>query len=654
MSDSTAELPPELRRKPATDATRRANHAVRDELDFDDRRDFELAQRGFLATLDPMTIVRERDGKTVFDLSRFDFLAGECPPEVNPSLWRQGQLNAQHHGLFEVVDGIYQARGFDLANMTLIRGNSGWIVVDPLTAAETSRAALDLANRTLGERPVRAVIHTHSHADHFGGVYGVTTPEAIAQGEVAVLAPRDFLEEALSENVLAGNVMNRRATFMFGNLLPDAADGFVGNGLGPALAMGSTGIAAPTDTIWETGETRTIDGVDFEFVWTPGTEAPTEMIFFLPQFKALCMAEIASHHLHNVYTPRGALTRDALEWSRQLQEAMDLFGDRLEVQFGCHHWPIWGRDEANEFLSLQRDLYKFIHDQTLRLANQGHTPEEIAERIQLPEEIGRPWCNRDYYGTVRHNARAVYNRYLGYFDGHPSNLDPLPQKQAAERYVAAIGGIERVVELGREAYDRGDYRWVAELVRHAVFADGDHMGARVLLADAFEQLGYRAESGPWRNFYLTGAQELRHGTPKGGEVKVSRNIARGMPMGDLCDAMAVRLHPEKANGVELDLVFEVTDEDGATRCTHRLRVARGVLHARLDAEPVAADDPSVSARVRCGEFALKRMLMGIATVTQLLEEGESVEIDGDPAALVQFAGLFDGFVRSFPILFARE
>ena len=655
MSDPSRDLPPELQRKPATGITRRANEAVRDELDFGDRRDFELARRGFLATLDPMTIQRERDGKTVFDLSRFDFLAGDCPPEVNPSLWRQGQLNAQHHGLFEVVDGIYQARGFDLANMTLIRGDSGWIVIDPLTAAETSCAALDLANETLDERPVKAVIHTHSHADHFGGIYGVTTPEAIAQGDVVVLAPRDFLEEALSENVLAGNVMNRRATFMFGNLLPDATDGFVGNGLGPALAMGSTGIAAPTDTIWETGETRTLDGVDFEFVWTPGTEAPTEMIFFLPQFKALCMAEIASHHLHNVYTPRGALTRDALEWSRQLQEAMDLFGDRLEVQFGCHHWPIWGREEANEFLSLQRDLYKFIHDQTLRLANHGHTPEEIAERIELPEEIGRPWCNRDYYGTVRHNARAVYNRYLGYFDGHPSNLDPLPQKDAAERYVAAIGGIERVVELGREAYEQGDYRWVAELVRHAVFADGEHLGARALLADAFEQLGYRAESGPWRNFYLTGAQELRRGTPRGGVVKVSSNVARGMPMSDLCDAMAVRLNPEKARGVELDLVFEVTDAEGVTRCTHRLQVARCVLHARLDTDPLAAaDDATVSARVRCGEFALKRMLMGLASVPQLLEEGESIEVGGDPAALAQFAGLFDGFVRSFPILFARE
>ncbi|MEM1246509.1 MAG: alkyl sulfatase dimerization domain-containing protein [Acidobacteriota bacterium] len=629
--------------KPATTQTAKANETFGPELDYSDRTDFELARRGLLATHEPMTIRRERDDKVVFDLEPFTFLDGDAPDTVNPSLWRQCQLNAQNRGLYEVTDGIYQLRGFDLANMTLVRGDTGWILIDPLTCAESSAAALALANEHLGERPVHAVIHTHSHADHFAGVWGVVQPEQVSSGEVVVLAPRDYVREALSENVMAGNVMNRRATFMFGNLLPPGPQGFVGNGLGPALSMGTTGFAVPTDTIYETGETRTIDGVEIEFQWTPGTEAPTEMVFFFPQFAALCMSEIASHHLHNVYTPRGALTRDALAWADQLQESLDLFGDRLEVQFGCHHWPIWGRDAARDYLEKQRDLYKFIHDQTLRLANHGFTKEEIAEQLRLPQELAREFYNRDYYGTVSHNSKAVYVRYLGYFDGHPSNLDPHPPQAAAVRYVRFMGGADRVLEQARESFDEGDYRWVAEVVNHVVFAEPENEAARTLLADALEQLGYQAESGPWRNFYLTGAQELRHGTPAGGTVQVSEGIARNMPLQNLYDSMAVRLNAEKAAGVELTVDLDYSDLDRVDR----LQIANSVLHVR---ERRGSEAAPVTLRLDSVDF--KRLMLKLTDAQELIARG-ALKITGDPAPLLQLGGYFDSFVRSFPILFPR-
>ncbi len=629
--------------KAATPHTAQTNREVLGELPFSDRTDFQNAQRGFLATLEPLTIRRERDGKIVFDLSPFDFLAGEAPETVNPSLWRQCQLNAQNRGLYEVCDGIYQLRGFDLANMTLVRGDTGWILIDPLTSAESSRAALALAQEHLGERPVRAVIHTHSHADHFAGVFGVITPEQVTSGEVQVLAPRDYVQEALSENVMAGNVMNRRATFMFGNLLPPGPRGFVGNGLGPALSMGTTGFVVPTDTIYETGETRTIDGVDIEFQWTPGTEAPTEMVFFFPQFGALCMSEIASHHLHNVYTPRGAQTRDALAWAQQLQESLDLFGERTDVQFGCHHWPIWGRAGVREYLEKQRDLYKFIHDQTLRLANHGLTKEEIAEELRLPPALAREFYNRDYYGTLSHNSKAVYVRYLGYFDGHPSLLEPLPPRAAAERYVRFMGGASAVVEKAQASFDEGDYRWVAEVLRHVVFSDTEHLPARQLLADALEQLGYQSESGPWRNFYLTGAQELRHGTPPGGTVKVSEGIARNMPLQNFYDSMATRLNADKAEGLHLRLHVELTDLERSDL----LEVVHSVFHAR----PSTGGDSDLQLRLTSTD--LKLLLLELVDPQELLAEGR-VEVEGDLGAVQRFGGLFDSFVRSFPILFPSE
>lgn len=373
--------------KPATEHTATANASVREALPLDDRTHFDNARRGFIASLDPVTIAHDAAERPAYDLAPLSFLEGEAPDTVNPSLWRMSQLNTLHHGLFEVVDGLYQVRSFDIANMSLIRGETGWIVIDPLTASESARAALALANEHLGERPVVAVIYTHSHADHFAGVRGVVTQEQVDAGEVQILAPEDFTTEALSENVLAGTVMTRRATYMYGTHLPRSPRGFVGTGLGASLAVGTTSFILPTDIVRETGETRTIDGVEIEFQMTPGSEAPAEMVFYLPAMRALCMAEITSHHLHNVYTPRGAQVRDALAWSRQIQESIERYGDRLEVQLASHHWPTWGREAAVAYMERQRDLYKFIHDQTLRLANHGYTMDEIAERFALPDAL---------------------------------------------------------------------------------------------------------------------------------------------------------------------------------------------------------------------------------------------------------------------------
>ena len=372
-------------------------------------------------------------------------------------------------------------------------------------------------------------------------VLGVINPEDVTSGKVAVIAPDQFVKAALSENVLAGNVMRRRANYMYGHSLPHSPQGFITNGLGALLSQGSTGFVTPTDIIKETGETRVVDGVEIVFQMTPDTEAVSEFVFYLPQFRALCMSEITSHHLHNVYTPRGAQVRDALAWSNQINESIDLFGDQLEVQFGSHHWPVWGRDAVIDFLKQQRDLYKYIHDQTLRLANHGYTKEEIAEQLRLPESLARNFSNRDYYGTVSHNAKAVYVKYLGYFDGNPANLNPLPPVEAATRYVEYMGGADAVIIKARKSFDQGDYRWAAQVMNHVVLSEPDNTQARALLADTYEQMGYQAESGPWRNFYLTGALELRRGIPEAVPGKMSPGMVQGMPLENLFQALAVRL-----------------------------------------------------------------------------------------------------------------
>ena len=528
--------------------------------------------------------------------------------------------------------------------MTLIRGERGWIIIDPLTSSESSAAALALANEHLGERPVVAVLITHSHADHFGGVLGVVSQEQVRSGEVPVIAPMDFVDESLNENVLAGNAMGRRATYMYGSLLKPSATGFVTTGLGASLSLGTTGFIVPSDTIRETGETRTIDGIEVEFQMTMGTEAPAEFVFYLPQFKALCMSEITSHHLHNVYTPRGAQVRDALAWSAQINESIKLFGHRLDIQFASHHWPIWGRQRAVDYLEKQRDLYKYIHDQTLRLANKGFNKEEIAERVDLPPSLGQEFYNRGYYGTVHHNTRAIYVKYLGFFDGNPSNLYPLPPTKSAARYLDYMGGADEVVAKAKVSFSAGDYRWVAEVLNHVVMADPEHIEGRALLADTLEQLGYQCESAPWRNFYLCGALELREGLPESRAFNASGGIAAGMPIENFFQVLAVRLLPEAALDLELSIELVFTDLD----CRYLLSIRNSVLNYFKD--PSNAE-PQVSLTIASMDF--KNLLMGASDAATLLGQ-EQMAIKGDATRLLSLRDLFDQFVRRYPLVTPRD
>jgi alkyl sulfatase BDS1-like metallo-beta-lactamase superfamily hydrolase len=636
-------LPDDLKQaKPASNTTIRANQAVYTQLDFTDQQSFADASRGFIATLSPMTIPHDRLKRPAYDLEACSFLKDDAPDTVNPSLWRQAQLNAQHHGLFEVVEGIYQIRSFDIANMTLIKGNTGWIIIDPLTSSETSRAGLALANQQLGERPVVAVIHTHSHADHFAGVLGVVEQADVESGNIAVLAPVDYVKESLAENVLAGNAMSRRATYMYGNLLQPSPVGFVTTGLGAALSMGSTGFVIPNDIISKTGETRTIDGIEIVFQMTMGTEAPAEMVFYFPQFKALCMSEITSHHLHNVYTPRGAQVRDALAWSAQINETIDLFGDKLEVQFASHHWPTWGQAAAVKYLKKQRDLYKYIHDQTLRMANHGYTKEEIAELVTLPSSLGKEFYNRDYYGTVHHNTRAVYVKYLGFFDGNPAHLYQLPPVEAGKRYLDFMGGSDAVVARAQDYFARGDYRFVAEVLNHVVMAEPEHLAGRALLADTLEQMGYQSESAPWRNFYLCGALELREGLPRGSRFDATESMAKAMPLANLFQTLAVRLNSQKVDGLVLHINLVFTDAE-----TTLLTIENSVLHAFPD-----RSHPQPTATIRVSALDFKRLMLGLTEASTLVSSG-ALGLDGDLGALAQLGGLFDQFERRYPIMTPR-
>ena len=639
MTAEVSPIPSELRaNKPATEATRQAQRRVRESLPFEDRTSFDNARRGFIASIEPLTIRHSRQNRVVYDLSAMSFLEGEAPATVNPSLWRQAQLNGLHHGLFEVVPGIWQVRSFDIANMTFIRSDTGWIIIDPLSSAESARAALDLANQCLGERPVVAVIISHSHVDHYGGVLGIMSMAQRASGEIKVIAPDGFVTEALAENVLAGNVMQRRATYMYGNLLGPGVQGFVTAGLGAALAMGSIGFMQPSDVIQTTGETRCVDGVEIEFQMTPGTEAPAEMVFWFPQYKALCMSEITSHHQHNLYTPRGAQVRDALAWSQQIQESIDRYGDQLEVHFASHHWPTWGRMEAVEYMARQRDLYKFIHDQSLRLANHGYNMDEIAEQLRLPGELARDFSSRGYYGTLNHAAKAVYVKYLGHFDGNPAHLEPHPPVASAQRYLEFMGGADAIVAKAAVSFAEGDYRWVAQVLNHVVMAESQHVAARSMLADAYEQLGYQAESASWRNFYLCGALELREGMPAGSLNRPASGVADNMPLDDVFKMVAIRLNASKAEGVRLNLALEFSDLSE----TWLLQVGRGVFHAhhgRRLTETVPV--------LRADSRTLKRVLLGLEPITCIAGSDTALE------SLAQLLELLDDFNRRFPIVTPR-
>ncbi|MBS0362450.1 MAG: MBL fold metallo-hydrolase [Proteobacteria bacterium] len=565
-------------RKDATAATIEAHGRLAASLPAETGEDMANATKGFIGTIEGADI------PGAWSLKPFEFLNGERPDTVNPSLWRQARINLQH-GLFEVTKGIYQVRGFDLSNITFIEGETGYIVIDPLISAQPAAAALKLMREHRGNKPVTAVIYTHSHVDHYGGVRGVISQEEIDAG-LPIVAPEGFLREAVSENVLAGNAMGRRATYMYGSLLPRDAKGHVDAGLGKAVSLGSVSLVPNSISIQETGEKIVLDGVEIVFQVTPDTEAPAEMNFHFPQFRALCMAENCTCQLHNLYTPRGAQVRDARAWSHYIDEAERMFAGESDVLFASHHWPRWGTGEARRFLKQQRDLYKYIHDQTLRLANHGLTPVEIAEQIELPPSLAAEWHTRGYYGTLNHNAKAVYQRYLGWFDGNPANLHKLPPEDAGARYVEVAGGAAALLEKARAAYGRGEYRWVAELVNHLVFAEPDNAEARALQADALEQMGYQAESGPWRAFYLTGAQELRNPRPKSETPRQgAAGQLRALPADALLESLAVRLNGAKAGGSG-DIGFTVAFEDSGERFA--VSVEHAVLHHRALAKGEAA------------------------------------------------------------------
>jgi alkyl sulfatase BDS1-like metallo-beta-lactamase superfamily hydrolase len=633
-------------RKEASAATQRFHNEARATLP-NERSDFDRVRRGLLAPPRHRQIMG-RFAHAVWDLDSYAFLddpehANNPPATVHPSLWRQGQLN-NVAGLFEVTEGVYQVRGLDISNITFIRGATGWIVIDPLTSSETAAAALELIHSHFTERPVHAVIYTHSHTDHFGGVRGIIDEADVLAQRVEVIAPAGFLEAAVSENVLAGTVMLRRATYMYGALLARDEKGHVDTGLGKGLpALPSVGLIGPTRDIHTTGSELVIDDVRMIFQITPGTEAPAEMNIYFPDLRALCMAENCTANQHNLYTLRGAQVRDALAWSKYINESIELFGDGTDVLFASHHWPRWGRDEARNYLASQRDAYRYVHDQTLRLANHGLSMNEIAEELSLPDSLGNEFFNRGYYGTMSHNAKAVYQRYLGWFDANPAHLHVHPPVPAAERYVAFMGGADSVLEQAQRSFDEGDYRWVAEVVNHVVFADPNNERARLLQADALEQLSYQSESGPWRDFYLTGAQELRSNGTVLADVAgnaLSSEFVRAMSTDMLFDLLGVRLNGPRAAKIESNLNITVSDRDEQWA----LGIVHGAVHATRGRLHSSAD-----VSVRCTHGALAALVAGHGDLADLEESGEVV-IEGSRDAVIELLGYLDTFSFGFEIV----
>ncbi len=623
---------------PASAATVKAQAALKATLPFSDKQDIDFAERGFLATrTDP--VIRRADGAAAWDLSVYDFLKGPAPDTVNPSLWRQAGLLAKH-GLFQVTDHVWQVRGFDIANITFIKGDTGWIIIDPLTTAETATAALALANDKLGARPVLAVIYTHSHTDHFGGVRGVVDQKDVDAGKVAIIAPEGFLKEAVSENVIAGPAMNRRAEYQFGYRLAPGPLGQVSSGIGQAISKGTVTLIAPTLSITHTGQTVTLDGVTMEFQMTPGTEAPAEMNLYFPAWRLLCMAENANVSMHNVLTPRGALVRDAKAWAEDLSDSIRLYGDRTDVMFTSHGWPRFGHQVVVSYLSNHRDAYKYLHDQSVRMMNSGLVGSEIADQIALPPALANAWFNRGYYGTMSFNSRAVYQRYMGWYDANPAHLTALPPPEEGRRYVVAMGGAAKVKTLAKASADKGDYGWAATLLNHVVMADAKDQAARDQLAGVYDQLGYQAESAIWRNMYLTAAGELRGVELTGRGVGGSSDLVANLPSAMIFDLLAVRLDPSKAGTSILSVVFAFPDR-GERFLVH---VANGVLTADPSDQNTKADATLTLARP-----VLLGSLLGGQPIGPKIASGE-VKISGDATALGKLLSWFSPPRTGFPIV----
>jgi alkyl sulfatase BDS1-like metallo-beta-lactamase superfamily hydrolase len=614
--------------------------ATRAALPFADTRDFDDASRGFLGTLENARIASEQ-GRVVWSLEPYGFLSDEeAPPTVDPSLWRQSRLN-MNHGLFEVVPGVYQIRGLDIANMTLIEGDKGVIVVDTLTSIEGARAAMKLYFEHRGRRPVAAVIFTHTHTDHWGGARGVIDDEMLASGGVPIIAPDLFMEHAVSENIIAGPTMLRRAQYQFGPFLKKGPRGQVDCGLGKSMAAGSVALLRPTDLIKATGDKRTIDGLEFEFQMAPNSEAPAEMHFFIPRYKLLNLAENCTHNFHNLLPFRGADVRDALAWSKYLGEALQMWGGQAEAMCGQHHWPVWGAERIDTMIRQQRDLYKFAHDQTLRLMNHGLTATEIAETIRLPKSLDGAWHARGYYGHIRHNVKAIYQKYLGWYDANPANLDPLPPVEAGKKFVEYMGGADAILSRARKDCDKGEFRFVAQALSHLVFAEPDNAAARALLADTFEQLGYLAESATWRNAYLFGAQELRLGMPKAPpRPPMPRETLAALRTGQLWDVLGVRLNGPKAEGKHIILNWIFTD----TNENYVLTLENCALTYAAGVQAPNADASFTLPRALLDEVIAKQ-----AAFPEAMAAGK-IKFTGNPMKLGELMALMDEFPRMFEIV----
>lgn len=626
----------------AGESERLAAERARRELDAliaaDDRHDFEFAERGFIATRTDPVIPHDGGGVTS-DLRGYDFLAGPPAPTVNPSLWRQAQIITKH-GLFKVMDGIYQVRGFDVSTVTFIDAGEGWIVVDPLTGVEQARAAFELVTEHLGARPVLAVIYSHSHTDHYGGVRGIVSPEDVASGKIPVIAPEGFLKEAVSENIIAGPAMLRRARFQFGGTLPRGPEGEVTSGLGPGIPTGTPSLIAPTVDITHTGQVLTIGNVTFEFQVTPETEAPAEMNFYLPAKRAVFMAENANLTMHNLLPARGALVRNAKNWADYLTEAIRLFAGRSEVMFAAHGIPRFGQEHITAFLRSHRDAYKYLHDQTVRLMNNGLTPTEIAEEIRLPESLSNQWYNRGYYGTMSHNSKAVYQRYLGWYDANPVNLWRLPIEEESVRYVEAMGGAAAVLARGREAAANGDLRWAATLLNHVIFAGGETAEAREALAGVYTQLGYAAEAGSWRNIYLNGAQELRAEAQPPKPAPFRPEVLGAATTAMILDVAAVRLNPEKAKGRSFTINLELTDR--------KEQVVLSLANCVLVHEE-GVSEPSADATLRLTRPEMLMTLFGVVPVDTLVASG-AIAVEGDVSHYAALAAAIEAPIANFNIV----
>ncbi|HBW3345924.1 alkyl/aryl-sulfatase [Klebsiella pneumoniae] len=625
----------------ATPATREANQALYRKLPFADKTDFNNAHQGFIAPLPP-AMLKGAQGNIIWDPAKYDFVKeGEKAPDtVNPSLWRQSQL-LNIGGLFKVTDGVYQIRNLDLSNMTIIEGKTGITVIDPLLSAEPAKEALALYFAHRPKKPVVAVLFTHSHVDHYGGIRGVVDEADVKAGKVKIYAPAGFMEEAVSENIMAGTAMSRRASYMYGNLLKPDAKGQVGAGLGTTTSAGTVTLIPPTHYITHTGQQEVIDGLTYDFMMAPGSEAPSEMLWYVKEKKMIEAAEDVTHTLHNTYSLRGAKIRDPLAWSKYINAAIDRWGNEAEVIIAQHHWPTWGNDNIVKLMKGQRDMYRYINDQTLRMANLGMTRDEIAANFKLPDSLEKQWSSRGYYGSVSHDVKATYVFYLGWFDGNPATLDELPPEQAAKKFVEYMGGADAIMQKAKADYQQGNYRWVAQVTSKIVFADPDNQQARHLEADALEQLGYQAEAGTWRNFYLTGAQELRNGVQKLPTPNTaSPDTVRAMTPEMFFDYLGVHINGEKAGAAKAVFNIDLGKDGGK----YKLELENGVLNHTANAVADNAD-----ASISLSRDTLNKIILKQETLKQAEAQGK-VKISGNGAKLDEMLSYMDTFAFWFNIV----